>query len=503
MKQSLMIKMKYILLILLLTFGFNQDQDIIVRDYIQNGDIDAIVENTNNKLYLVQLDLVNDSLLHIVEQVIPNLELFGGPSSYHRIIEEAHYNILSENITSDFIKIIDDDYIAPDSRDYWVQTIYGSNYYGSSGEIGNTCYCLDASNCAVVGFNDSWYNPFDYYGEAWWNFDPPEFDQLAEVRVYVLGAQCDNLPLYSETELSIKNNSCNWNSDFQVTLSLNYTENGPYIIPDNQLEDIWCENFLQPVIGSEDNYTVDWVRMELYYSCNNPLGPTNFQASNEDYCDYVQLDWDYDIDDSVNLYKLYRDNELITQLSPNINQYIDYQASSYDGHTYCIYSENNCGESETVCTTGSKKLPPANPENVYATDGNFQDQVIISWDGGGDNIIYNLYRDNILLSVLTNSQELVYIDNFVDTQNIYEYCVEASNDCGESSFVCDLGFAGIGDIGDINLDEIINVLDIILLLNFILEIEYPNDDELWLSDINSDQTLNVLDIIELVNIILE
>ena len=105
--------------------------------------------------------------------------------------------------------------------------------------------------------------------------------------------------------------------------------------------------------------------------------------------------------------------------------------------------------------------------------------------------------------MLTNSQELVYIDNFVDTQNIYEYCVEASNDCGGSSFVCDLGFAGIGDIGDINLDEIINVLDIILLLNFILEIEYPNDDELWLSDINSDQTLNVLDIIELVNIILE
>ena len=46
-----MIKMKYILLILLLTFGFNQDQDIIVRDYIQNGNIDAIVEDTNNKLY--------------------------------------------------------------------------------------------------------------------------------------------------------------------------------------------------------------------------------------------------------------------------------------------------------------------------------------------------------------------------------------------------------------------------------------------------------------------
>ena len=42
----------------------------------------------------------------------------------------------------------------------------------------------------------------------------------------------------------------------------------------------------------------------------------------------------------------------------------------------------------------------------------------------------------------------------------------------------------------------------VLLLNFILEIESPNDDQIWLSDINSDSTLNILDIIALVNIIL-
>ena len=59
--------------------------------------------------------------------------------------------------------------------------------------------CLDASGCVVVGFNDSWYDPFDYYGEAWWNFQSPQFDEVTEVRVYVQGAQCDNLPVWSES----------------------------------------------------------------------------------------------------------------------------------------------------------------------------------------------------------------------------------------------------------------------------------------------------------------
>ena len=50
--------------------------------------------------------------------------------------------------------------------------------------------CLNTSSCVVIGFNDSWYDPFDYYGEAWWNFDPPAFDEVVEARVYVQGGQC-------------------------------------------------------------------------------------------------------------------------------------------------------------------------------------------------------------------------------------------------------------------------------------------------------------------------
>ena len=57
-------------------------------------------------------------------------------------------------------------------------------------------------------------------------------------------------------------------------------------------------------------------------------------------------------------------------------------------------------------------------------------------------------------------------------------------------------------IGDINLDNILDVLDVVLLLNFILEIQIPDNNQIWLSDVNSDQLMNILDIVALVSLIL-
>jgi len=53
-------------------------------------------------------------------------------------------------------------------------------------------------------------------------------------------------------------------------------------------------------------------------------------------------------------------------------------------------------------------------------------------------------------------------------------------------------------IGDINGDEVLNVLDVILLVNSIL-----SDIEITCSDINSDEIINILDIVLLIEIILE
>ena len=56
--------------------------------------------------------------------------------------------------------------------------------------------------------------------------------------------------------------------------------------------------------------------------------------------------------------------------------------------------------------------------------------------------------------------------------------------------------------GDINSDEILNVLDIVLLVNFVLGSATPDNSQANASDLNSDGILNVLDIVLLVNDVL-
>ena len=51
--------------------------------------------------------------------------------------------------------------------------------------------------------------------------------------------------------------------------------------------------------------------------------------------------------------------------------------------------------------------------------------------------------------------------------------------------------------GDINFDNIINILDVILVIEFILEDYY-----FYNADINQDNILNILDVISIINLIL-
>ncbi len=53
-------------------------------------------------------------------------------------------------------------------------------------------------------------------------------------------------------------------------------------------------------------------------------------------------------------------------------------------------------------------------------------------------------------------------------------------------------------LGDINLDEVVNIQDIILLINMIL-----NQESSDLADMNGDSNVDILDVVALVNIILQ
>ena len=57
-------------------------------------------------------------------------------------------------------------------------------------------------------------------------------------------------------------------------------------------------------------------------------------------------------------------------------------------------------------------------------------------------------------------------------------------------------------MGDVNLDSVIDVLDIILIIDIILELYNPNENQLILADLNNDLLIDVLDVIMIVDIIL-
>ena len=56
--------------------------------------------------------------------------------------------------------------------------------------------------------------------------------------------------------------------------------------------------------------------------------------------------------------------------------------------------------------------------------------------------------------------------------------------------------------GDVNNDNLINVLDVVTLVNIVLGTNNPTDAQFAASDVNNDDVLNVLDIVILVNLIL-
>ena len=56
--------------------------------------------------------------------------------------------------------------------------------------------------------------------------------------------------------------------------------------------------------------------------------------------------------------------------------------------------------------------------------------------------------------------------------------------------------------GDVNQDSIVNVVDIVLIINFILGNSDLNNTQLQIADINGDNTINIIDIVNLMNIII-
>jgi len=61
----------------------------------------------------------------------------------------------------------------------------------------------------------------------------------------------------------------------------------------------------------------------------------------------------------------------------------------------------------------------------------------------------------------------------------------------------------VGLLGDINIDNQVNILDIISTANYILSQTELTEDQLFLIDVDGDHIITIMDIIQIVNIILD
>ena len=90
--------------------------------------------------------------------------------------------------------------------------------------------------------------------------------------------------------------------------------------------------------------------------------------------------------------------------------------------------------------------------------------------------------------IINQDGVIAYANNEIDT----EWMLAVIYDLLESNILP----------GDVNEDDIINILDIVTVINFVLSTSEPSDAQFNASDLNSDGIINILDIVILVNLIL-
>ena len=138
----------------------------------------------------------------------------------------------------------------------------------------------------------------------------------------------------------------------------------------------------------------------------------------------------------------------------------------------------------------------------------------------GIQIIYNddYVHENLRLTFKPNNQWLAPINDSntlsFGEQAIYDIQIDSNeiNSQNEVSFILiesnssqpnlvipvNVSFIDNSVVGDINGDEIINVLDVVIIVNMIVS----NAEYMQEADLNDDSIVNVLDIVLLVNLIL-
>ena len=138
--------------------------------------------------------------------------------------------------------------------------------------------------------------------------------------------------------------------------------------------------------------------------------------------------------------------------------------------------------------------------------------VVASNDGG-----LNWIRvESTNLSNNSWKQQRFILDNLIDFTDevLFKVSVEDIFFEGDSSSGGSLVEAAFDDfqlqiisqilnIGDVNSDYLLNILDVVIVVNFALNLSLPSENQELAADINEDNEINILDVVLLVNLVLD
>ena len=112
------------------------------------------------------------------------------------------------------------------------------------------------------------------------------------------------------------------------------------------------------------------------------------------------------------------------------------------------------------------------------------------------NSMLNIQKINDDDTNLTQQDPIIYKDD----NHLYSFWSDNRNGNYEIYFSQGLSESILP--GDINQDDVIDILDIVIMVNIILGQYQPNTQEIITSDLNNDSLINIQDIILLIKIIL-
>jgi len=155
---------------------------------------------------------------------------------------------------------------------------------------------------------------------------------------------------------------------------------------------------------------------------------------------------------------------------------------------------NNDNEPEVISATNEGKLI------IFHIDGtefeNFPLQFSVGFESSPS--VINLDSDNDLEIIIGTSQNLSVIDIKTQTNTEEFYWNTYRGDNHKTGYY----FSDSLLSGDLNLDTLLNVLDLVVAINIIIGNSEATSSQLLAGDLNNDNNFDVLDIVILVNLIL-